>query len=81
MAPEGWLRDPGGKWLLCFLKDPMSSQRLPQIYMDKWDVSPIGTPNRFLNRRKVGLAPAIETWEELIASGWSKIDNQFGSAA
>ncbi len=73
MVPEGWLRDPNGRWLLCFMRDPQSSQKLPQIYMDKWDTSPVGTPNRFVNRRKVGVTPAIETWDELINSGWIRI--------
>ena len=81
MKPDGWLRDPKGKWLLCFVQGPISSQKFPQTYIDKWDVSPIGTPDKFVNRRIVGLEPAIETWDELISSGWLIVDNQFGNAA
>ena len=81
MAPEGWLRDPNGRWLLCFTQDPQPSQKLSQIYIDKWDSSPIGTPNRFVNRRKVGLIPAIETWDELTNNGWTRINQQFGHVA
>ena len=81
MSPEGWLIDPAGKWLLLFHKDPMSLQRLPLFYIDKWDVSSVGTPNTFINRRKVGQQAAIETWEELTQKGWHLIDHQFGEAA
>ena len=76
--PEGWLIDPKEKWLLLFHKDPISLQRLPQVYMDKWDTSPARTPNRFINRRKVELDPAIETWNELMQNGWKKLEHQFG---
>ena len=81
MNPEGWLIDPHGKWLLLFHKDPTSSHRLPLFFMDKWNVSAIKTPFQFINRRKVGLTPAIETWNELIESGWIKVKHQFGEVA
>ncbi|KGG19202.1 DUF1651 domain-containing protein [Prochlorococcus marinus] len=81
MNPEGWLIEPKGKWLLLFHKDPVSLQKLPQYYIDKWDVSPIYTPLTFINRRKVGLEPAIETWTELLGNGWKKIEHQFGEVA
>ncbi len=80
-APEGWLIDPNGKWLLLFHKDPMSLQRSPFFYMDKWDVSPKGTPTTFINRRKVLLEPTIETWNELIQNGWKRLEHQFGETA
>lgn len=73
--------DPRGKWLLLFHKDPMSMQRLPLFYTDKWDVSPVGTPNTFINRRKLDQQAAIETWEELIDNGWYLIDHQFEETA
>ena len=81
MCPEGWLIDPAGKWLLLFHKDPMSLQRRPLFYMDKWDVSPLRSPNVFINRRKVGQQAAIETWDELTQNGWRLIGHQFGEAA
>jgi len=79
--PEGWLIEPNSKWLLLFHKDHMSIGRQPIIYIDKWDVSPFGTPNTFINRRKVNLEPAMETWNELIQNGWKKLENQFGEVA
>ena len=81
MNQEGWLIDPKGRWLLLFHRDSMSAQRLPSFYMDKWNVSPIGTPNTFIDRRKVHQGPAKETWDELISNGWKQIDHQFGEAA
>ncbi len=81
MGPEGWLIDSRGKWFLQFHKDPMSLQRCPLFYMDKWDTSPTGTLNTFINRRKVGQQAAIETWEELIQHGWYVIDHPFGKVA
>ncbi len=79
--PDGWLVDPKGKWILLFHKDPLSLQTFPLFYMDKWDASSVGTPNTFISRRKVDLVPALETWNELIQSGWKKLDHQFGEAA
>ena len=70
MRPEGWLIDPNRRWLLMFRKDPISLQRLPCVYMDKWAVSHVGTPKTFVNRRTVGQEAAIETWEELTTNGW-----------
>ena len=70
MIPNGWLIDPKGKCLLLFHKDPKSLQRLPKVLMDKWDSTSQGTPSSFTNRRKVGLEPSIETWDELIGHGW-----------
>jgi len=70
MIPNGWLVDPKVKCLLLFPKDPKSLQRLPKVLMDKWDTTSEGTPSQFRNRRKVDLAPAIETLDELIEHGW-----------
>ncbi len=81
MKPEGWLSDPKGRWLLLFHKDPMSWQRWPKIYMDKWSVTPLGTPDILKSTRKVELEPALETWGELIQNGWRKVDVQFGKTS
>ncbi len=81
MNPEGWLIDPNEKWLLLFHKDPTSSHRSPLFYVDKWDASPMKTPSTFINRRKVGLTPAMETWNELIENGWEKVEHQFDEVA
>ena len=73
VIPEGWLINPRKTCLLRFFKDPMSLQRLPKVYMDKWSVTRSGTPHNFINRRKVQLDPALETWSELILNGWEKL--------
>ena len=74
MIPEGWLVEPSNKWLIHFHKDPMCLHRLPKIFMDKWDSTPLGTPAVFRNTRKVGLQPALETWNELIQNGWKEVE-------
>ena len=79
--PLGWLIDLNSKWLLLFHEDPISLQGFTLFYIDKWDVSPLGTPNSFINRRKVNLEPAIETWNELLQNGWKKLEHQFGEAS
>ncbi len=79
--PEGWLINPSKTCLLRFFKDPMSLQRWPKVYMDKWSVTPTGKPSSFINRRKVQLDPALETWGELILNGWEKLEHQFGESA
>ena len=81
MYPQGWLIDPNGRWLLFFHKDPIYLGKWPKIYMDKWSASEMGTPQSLQNRRKVELEPALETWNELIQSGWKQIHEQFGEAA
>tara|TARA_Y100001968_G_C19356424_1_gene717427 strand:+ start:515 stop:760 length:246 start_codon:yes stop_codon:yes gene_type:complete len=81
MIPEGWLINPSKTWLLRFYKDPMCLKRLPHFYMDKWSVSASGTPLSFINRRRVHLDPALETWTELVLNGWKKLENQFEEAA
>ena len=81
MIPNGWLIDPKGKCLLLFHKDPMCLQRVPRVYIDKWSATPTGMPLSFVNRRKVRLDPALETWAELIRNGWEKLESQFGDAA
>ncbi len=74
MMPEGWLIEPAKKWLLLFRKDPISLQRSPKIYMDKWYVTNMGTPAAFRDRRKVDFEPALETWNELMGNGWKRVD-------
>ncbi len=81
MAPEGWLIDPKAQVLLLFHRDPMSCQRFPKFYMDKWTATKNGTPHLFKNRRKVELEPASETWSELIQNGWTQVNELFGNAA
>ena len=81
MIPEGWLVDPSNKWLLQFRKDPMCLQRLPKIFIDKWDSTPLGRPSVFRNTRKVCLEPALETWNELIENGWRQVQFQRDTVA
>ena len=80
MTPEGQLADPKAMCLLLFLKDPMSWQQWPKFYMDKWSVTPVGSPWNFKSRRKLELEPALQIWNELIQNGWRKVDDQFGAA-
>lgn len=81
MYPEGWLLDPCGRWLLHFFADPKSLQRWPMFYMDKWSATEAGSPKSLINRTKVELEPALETWNELIQNGWKQVNDQFGEAA
>ena len=81
MNTEGWLIEPNDKWLLLFYKAPMSLEQSPEFYMKKWEVSPVKTPLTLINRRKVGFDAALETWNELTANGWVKIEEQFGEVA
>ena len=78
MVPEGWLINPGKTLLLRFHKSSTCLKRQPQICMDKWSVTSKGTPLNFINRRKVELNPALETWAELTLNGWEKLEYQFG---
>ena len=37
----------------------------------------MGEPRRFKNSRSHDLDSAIETWNELLAGGWTEVINQF----
>ena len=76
--PSGWLLDPNGKWLLLFRRDPFSLNNLPIFYTEKWQASSFGTPAKFQNRRAAPLQETIETWNELLQSGWINIRNKLG---
>ena len=41
----------------------------------------MGEPGRFKNSRLHYLDSAIETWDELIAGGWTEVTNQFQESA
>ncbi len=79
--PDGWLIEPNNKWLLFFHKDTLPIKSITRIYIDKWEVSSTGTPLRFINRRKVELEPALETWNELINNGWLIVKQQLDQTA
>ena len=81
MYPEGWLIHPEGRFLLLFQKDTGSLERMPKGYMDKWSVSPSGTPLSFIDRRAVPAAEAVSIWIQLTEDGWRRIDRQFREAA
>ncbi len=81
MTHQGWLRDSKNRWALHFLQVPKAFDNEIYVYIDKWNVSSIGTPEKFIDRRKVALLPAIETWNELVGLGWSIVDKQFGMFA
>ncbi len=78
MTPEGWLVNPKEKRLILFHKDSLSDQRVPYFYMDKWVASSSGTPSEFIERTRVPLNLANETWNELVGHDWEQINHQFG---
>ena len=41
----------------------------------------MGEPGRLKNTRVHDLESAIETWNELIAGGWTEVTNQFQESA
>ena len=73
MYPEGWLIDPNDKYLLLFQRDPSSSGKRVNGFIDKWS-NDNGSPGEFRNRKQASSTQAISTWIELTENGWRRVD-------
>ena len=80
-APTGWLINPEKKLVLFFIRDPKSLMRLPNVITQLWHSTEEGIPTQLKNTRKLDLASAIETWNELLNNGWSLVDYEINKDA
>ena len=80
-TPSGWLINPEKKLVLFFIRDPKSLMRMPNVITQLWHSTAEGIPTRLKNTRKVDLASAVETWNELLSNGWKLVEHQINKDA
>ena len=80
-TPSGWLINPEKKLVLFFIRDPKSLMRMPNVITQLWYSTDEGIPTSLKNTRKMDLKSAIETWNELLSSGWKLVEHQINKDA
>ena len=81
-APNGWLLNPQSSFLILLEKrrSQHGSKLKPNpslLYKSSKRIEPGGLKNTRLHN----LDSAFETWNELIAGGWTEVTNQFHESA
>ena len=76
-APNGWLLNPQSSCLILFERCKKSARNNIKVYTHLFYANHLGEPEGLKNRRLHDLNSAIETWNELIAGGWTEVTNQF----
>ena len=79
--PNGWILNPQGSYLILFERSKKFARNNIKVYTHLFYVNEIGKTGRLKNTRLHDLDSAIETWEELIAGGWTEVTNQFQESA
>ena len=80
-APNGWILHPQGSYLILFERCKKSPRKNIKVYSHLFYANEMGEPGRLKNSRLHDLDSAIETWNELIAGGWTEVTNQFQESA
>ena len=80
-TPNGWILNPLGSYLILFESCKKSPRKNAKIYTHLFYANEMGEPGRLKNSRLHDLDSAIETWEELLAGGWTEVTNQFQKLA
>ena len=73
---NAWLISPEGKWCYRFHRDPMSWERYPFIFVDRWSALPNGVPSQMKKRNKLPLDEALELCGQMLLDGWLKLTTQ-----
>ena len=76
-TPNGWILNPQGSYLIFFERYKKSSRKNIKVYTHLFYANELGEPGRLKNTRLHDLDSAIETWNELIAGGWTEVTSQF----
>ena len=80
-TPNGWLLNPQSSFLILFKKCKKSARNNIKVYTHLFYANVMVGPGRLKNSRLHDLDSAIETWNELIAGGWTEVTNQFHESA
>ena len=79
--PNGWILNPQSSFLILFEKCRTSARNNIKVYTHLFNSNHLGEPAGFKNTRLPDLDSAFETWNELIARGWTEVTNQFQESA
>ena len=80
-TPNGWILNPQGRYVILFERSKKSARKNIKVYTHLFYANDMGEPCRLKNTRFHDLDSAIETWNELIAGGWTEVTNQFQDSA
>ena len=75
--PNGWLLNPQSSFLILFEKNKKQARNNIKVYTHLFYANYLGEPAGLKNSRLHDLESAFETWNELIAGGWTEVTNQF----
>ena len=78
---EGWLVDPGTKWVWRFHRDNKAWVRDPTVFMDRGMAMPNGQPPLLKERRHVPQEYAETIWRNLKSMGWKRTESLWGASA
>jgi len=76
-TPNGWILNPQGNYLIFFDKWNKSPRMIIKVYTHLFYANEFGEPDRLKNTRLHDLEAAIETWNELIVTGWTEVKTNF----
>ncbi len=76
MKRDGWIKDPGGVWILRFRYDWGSWDENPKVIIDKGRLERNGIP-LLKARKRMRRNLAIQLWQKLLAMGWRRIESQW----
>ena len=80
-APNGWILNPQSSYLILFERCKKSAQKKVKVYTHLFYANELGEPGRLKNTRLHDLDAAIETWNELMAGGWTEVTSKFQESA
>ncbi len=76
-APNGWILNPQNNYLILFERSKKFARKNIKVYTHLFYANELGEPGRLKNTRLHDLVSAIETWNELMAGGWTEVKTNF----
>ena len=80
-SPSGWILNPQGSYLILFERCNKTPRNNIKVYTHLFYANEMGEPGGLKNTRLHDLDSAFETWNELMAGGWTEVTNQFQESA
>ena len=76
-APNGWVLNPEGSFLILFEICKKSARKNFKVYTHLFYANHLGEPDRLKNTRLHSLDGAIDIWNKLMSEGWTLVTNKF----
>ena len=80
-SPISWILNPQSSFLILFEKCKKSTRNNIKVYTLLFYANHLEEPAGLKNIRLHDLHTAFETWNGLIAQGWTEVTNQFQESA